>query len=669
MAIAVLAACGGGQDAVVESPPQADSVVRSNVIQDGYVGSGACADCHQEESAAWQESRHNGIFRPGAEPVWKDNPPPAFESEELAVAPSPDGRALVVERGGALGRFSIDAVIGGARMESYATHLDDGAWLLLPLSYQVNERTFIPYTEGTCGIEVLGGGKARSWQSFDRVWNHRCISCHTTAGNIGFSPGDQRYDTTWVDPGAGCESCHGPGAEHVAAAQAGGEAGSILNPAQLEARESAEICASCHALSLPFETRWGGNRPYRPGDDWNQAFLPLLRPAEQGPFAGLAHVDRRPAAGVMAYQGLEQSSCFLQGGATCATCHDPHGGGGEHQLKSPAEGTGLCSGCHAEVVAAGEDHTRHPAGRPGSACIDCHMPPAVETLGTRVASHAIDVPLPINNVEFGIPDACSSCHGDRGAQWAADSFTELWGDPEDRRRRRLAGAFGKPDVEALRAILHDEGESQLLRADAAAALAGQVRRDALPDLIQVLDSEAPVIVRRFTADLIGGMSAMGEVTVARQMQILGEIEAAGAHDALRRAIATDDPALRLGAASALARLGATDGLELLQSLADDPVLAGGYRLHHALGRYNMLSGNLEAAAAGFEKVLEFSPNYLDAIQELGFIYFSTERFRDARDLWMRGLALDPDNEDLRLRVHLAEDEMRKHGLLPPVSGG
>jgi tetratricopeptide (TPR) repeat protein len=153
------------------------------------------------------------------------------------------------------------------------------------------------------------------------------------------------------------------------------------------------------------------------------------------------------------------------------------------------------------------------------------------------------------------------------------------------------------------------------------------------------------------------------------MEILGEIEAAGTHDALRRAVDSGEPALRLGAASALARLGASDGLERLEALKDDPVLAGGYRLYQALGKYNLLGMHPEAAAAGFEKVLEISPNYMDAIQELGFIYFSTERFEEARDLWMRGLILDPDNAELRQRVHLAEDEMRKHGLLPPVSGG
>jgi mono/diheme cytochrome c family protein len=86
MAVAVLAACSGGQDAVVEAPPQAAQVAQASLIQDGYVGSGACAECHGDESATWEASHHNGIFRPGAEPTWKNNPPPAYESAELAVA-------------------------------------------------------------------------------------------------------------------------------------------------------------------------------------------------------------------------------------------------------------------------------------------------------------------------------------------------------------------------------------------------------------------------------------------------------------------------------------------------------------------------------------------------------------------------------------------------------
>lgn len=671
VAVAALVLMGCSDTSGPESvpAPSPESMAHTAAIQDGYAGAAACAECHAEETAAWESSRHNAIFRPGAAPAWKTSPPPAYSSEELVVAPLAGGGSLQVQKGGAMGTFPIDGVIGGKRMESYVTRLKDGAWLLLPLSYQVEGRSFVPYSEGTCGIELLYGTKEGNWQSFERVWNHRCLECHTTGGSIGFDVSSQEYDTTYVDAGAGCEACHGPGAEHAKAARAGDvTAGAMVNPGDLPAAGSIEICASCHALSLPFESRWGGNRPYRPGDDWSQAYLPLLRPSEQGSFARLTHADHTPAAGVMEYQGLVQSLCYLEGNARCTTCHNPHGGG-ENLLKAATSGGALCADCHAEEVAAGEAHTHHVAGRPGSDCIDCHMPTDIEALGTRLASHAIDVPLPVNNVDFGIPDACSLCHGDRGADWAAAQYRELWGDPESRRRRRLTVAFMSEDVKALEALLLNPDESPLLRADAVSALVRIQHVDAIPILVTILDQDTPLVVKRYAVDLLGGMGARADLPFQARADHLQMVEDAGAHAALRRVCETGVPVLRLGAASSLARLGAEDGLQQLEALLAEPALAGGYRLHQALARYNLVSGRLDEAAAAFETVLSMTPNHMDAIQDLGFIYFSSERFEEARDLWMRGLILDPGNKDLRLRVHLAEDEMRKHGLLPPAASG
>jgi predicted CXXCH cytochrome family protein len=669
VAALVLIGCGDTSGPGIAPLPLPAAMANTAAIQDGYVGAAACAECHAEESAAWKSSRHNAIFRPGAAPAWKTSPPPEYSSAALVVAPLPDGGGLQVRKGGAVGTYPIDGVIGGERMESYVTHLKDGAWLLLPLSYQVQSRTFVPYSEGTCGIEFLYTIQEGRWQSFERAWNHRCIDCHTTAGSIGFHEVSQEYNTTYVDDGAACEACHGPGSDHVKAARAGDvTAGAIVNPGDLSAAGSMEICASCHALSLPFESRWGGNRPYRPGDDWSQAYLPLLRPTEEGSFARLTHADHTPAAGVMEYQGLIQSRCYLEGNARCTTCHNSHGGG-DHLLKTAAGGSALCADCHAKEVAAGEAHTHHPAGRPGSNCIDCHMPTDIKALGTRLASHAIDVPLPVNNVEFGIPDACSLCHGDRGVDWADARYRELWGDPESRRRRRLTVAFMREDVGALGDLLQDPDESPLLRADAASALARIQRVDAVPALVTILDQDAPLLLKRYAVDLLGGMGAPADLPFQARADHLQKVEDAGAHGALRRVCETGVPVLRLGAASSLARLGAEDGLRQLEALLDEPVLAGGYRLHQALAKYNLLTGRLDKAAAAFETVLTMTPNYLDAIQDLGFVYFSAERFQEARDLWMRGLILDPENKELRLRVHLAEDEMRKHGLLPPAASG
>ncbi|MFQ5719615.1 MAG: cytochrome c3 family protein [Acidobacteriota bacterium] len=657
----LVAGCGGEDTAVSSGSSPAGA--RRAVIEAGYAGADACESCHQAQFDAWNSSRHRAIFREGDGPAWVASSPAPYRQGNVDVIPRPPGAAggrasLTVRSGGAPGTFSIDAVIGGGRMEAYATRFDDGAWVLLPLYYQVDRHAFTDFSTLTCGAELIGGrAEVPRWQSYDRVWNHRCIACHVTAGSIGFDPATQEYSTRWTDAGVGCEACHGPGAEHVASARAGKTPTALFNPGRVSPGAAAQVCASCHGLALPFDSRWGGNRPYRPGDDYEAAFLPLLRPAEAGPFSRLAHVDRTPAVGVMEYQGLAQSRCALEGGLTCTTCHDPHGGGEAHQLRAPASAATLCTPCHQDVVDRGTEHTHHLPGRPGSNCVDCHMAPTVEALGTRLASHAIDIPLPVNNADFGAPDACSLCHADRGIDWAVAAFERLWGSPVDLRRRRLARVFNEEDADGLRSLIANLDEAPLLRVDGAYALARVLHTGAAPDLIQVLAEDPSLSVRRVAADLLGSIGPAAGTPVADQIRQQAVLDDAGVANSLGQAADAGPPSLRLAAAAALARLDTKDGLRRLEALRAVPELDGGYRLHQLLGKYHLIRQEFPEAEAEFGRVLEMTPNYLPVIEDLGFIYFTTNRFQQAHDLWSRGLALNPDSQDLKLKIHLAEDEM------------
>ena len=57
-------------------------------------------------------------------------------------------------------------------------------------------------------------------------------------------------------------------------------------------------------------------------------------------------------------------------------------------------------------------------------------------------SHRVEVPDVARDVEGGRPDACTACHADRDAAWAADRMRDFWGA----RFRRPAA---RPDGVAL----------------------------------------------------------------------------------------------------------------------------------------------------------------------------------------------------------------------------
>ncbi|MCA9190279.1 MAG: hypothetical protein KDB03_00900 [Planctomycetales bacterium] len=105
--------------------------------------------------------------------------------------------------------------------------------------------------------------------AIERHHDPECISCHVTGWNVEFY---YPYVSAWTGPdvtpmlsGSGCENCHGPGANHVAAEN--GEI-DIENSQLLELREQMKLplakadekCRTCHDLDnspeFNFETYW-----------------------------------------------------------------------------------------------------------------------------------------------------------------------------------------------------------------------------------------------------------------------------------------------------------------------------------------------------------------------------------------------------------------------------
>jgi Flp pilus assembly protein TadD len=179
----------------------------------------------------------------------------------------------------------------------------------------------------------------------------------------------------FLQPGVGCERCHGPGSDHVKGL------GPMVNPAKLADERRDSICMQCH-LEGAARIATAGRTPdaYRPGEKLSDSLAVFVRTdaGTRGPGA-VSHVE-----------SLALSACKRMAGdaMSCITCHNPH-----VQL-STAQKSGYyrarCVGCHAAMA-----DRHHPQQQD---CTVCHMPRLDSTdIGhTMVTDHRI-VRIPRND--------------------------------------------------------------------------------------------------------------------------------------------------------------------------------------------------------------------------------------------------------------------------------
>jgi Cytochrome c3 len=166
-----------------------------------------------------------------------------------------------------------------------------------------------------------------------------CFGCHTTASTV-----NQRFEPQSSILGVGCESCHGPGARHVAGMAWSMEEAAdtrMLDPRQLNPADSVDFCGACHRT-------------------WQDVVT------SGGVALGVLNVRFAP------YR-LENNRCWMNGDAriTCIACHDPH----KRLVTDRASYDTVCLRCHI-LWSAKEmpDHPGSPCPVADANCVTCHMP-------------------------------------------------------------------------------------------------------------------------------------------------------------------------------------------------------------------------------------------------------------------------------------------------------
>lgn len=377
---------------VAESPvsprPPVAALAKPSPRPSGYVGSQACSSCHAAiaESFARHPMGQAMDTVPGERPV--------EEQTELLSFVDREREYLVEERDGVVfhhervfapdGTLIYDqsmpvrfAVGSGTRGRSY---LIDQAGLLT--------QSPIGWYSGTGRYGLSPGYEHDRGLRFERAIGDGCLHCH--AGLVEHEPaGGPGYSSrVFAEAAIGCERCHGPGAEHVAAMAAlpaGAKADDlrIVNPVKLEPQRREAVCNQCHLGGEATIPRFGrGFYDFRPGDHLDDTLLVFVHDERATTASGAKPVSQ--------VEQMRQSGCWKGTGGTlgCISCHDPH-------TKPTPEGMDAfyrtkCQACHEEKPCSLPEVERDALPAAGS-CIRCHMPSQdlVEVAHTAMSDHRV----------------------------------------------------------------------------------------------------------------------------------------------------------------------------------------------------------------------------------------------------------------------------------------
>jgi len=402
-----------------------------------YAGSAACGKCHTDKYSAWQSTGMAKMFRPYS----ADNVMGRFSGEEILAGSArtfaENGQSFIELHNvdsGKWTRYKIDALIGSKWQQAYASMLPDGRLVVLPIQYSKVEGGWLNYwrmVDGSSTRSDIGHFQGTPEGS---LYQKDCAPCHTSQlsyNGAGASPVTAQLREGGID----CEMCHGPSKAHVDALSSGSYTARAPSAIQLpvdfrkiSAEESVAICAQCHKQSLAHDPGAGGAVNYSTEGLFYRAYSSRLLsnyPHDRKMF----YADGRFRVTTFIGEALERSRCFLDGGATCVSCHNPHPDKPEQNQKSlkfAPDSDEMCLQCHPALRDRPEQHTRHAPASEASRCVSCHMPRNMEALTFQARSHEIDeIPDAEMTARFGptdSPNACLNCHRDKDVDWLVKSM-------------------------------------------------------------------------------------------------------------------------------------------------------------------------------------------------------------------------------------------------------
>jgi predicted CXXCH cytochrome family protein len=607
-----------------------------------YVGSETCATCHRAETAEWRASQHHDAMAEASqETVLGD-----FGDATFAYAGTTStffkrhGLFYVGTDGrdGKLSTFRIKYTFGVYPLQQYLVEFPDGRLQALSIAWDAR-----PKTEGgqrwfhLYPTERITHDDELHWTRPAQNWNFMCADCHSTGVRKNYDAAADRFQTRWAEINVGCEGCHGPASRHLEWANGNrttsangltarlderrgvswirnATSGNALRSQPREAEREIEVCAQCHSRRGQIADGYEAGKP----------LLDYYRPALLS--SPLYHTDGQQRGEVYDWGSFLQSKMYANG-VTCSDCHDPHSG------KLRAKGNTLCGSCHLASKYDTPAHHNHPPDSAGAACAGCHMPTTTYMVVDPRHDHSLRVPRPDLSVTLGTPNACTGCHKERDARWAATKVEAWFGAPQQG-FQRFADVVSQPAI-ARATALENLGAST-----------NQATIDALAKGLR----DRNALVR------LGALRALARAPLDVRMSLAAPLLS----DPLR--------ALRIDAASLLApvpfdQLGTSP---TFARAAAEFVESQRYNADRPEGRVNLgtFEGN-RSDMAGSERdmrsAIRLDPFFIPAYVNLADMYRTRGRDTDGVDVLREGLRVVPDSAVLHHALGLALVRLQRTG--------
>ncbi len=578
-------------------------------------GSESCKPCHERFYELWEPSHHGKAMQPYtpefAETHLSPQPEPITVGDATYQVDISGDKGWVIEKGpNGTKRYEMQHAMGGKNVFFLLTPLERGRLQVLPLAYRIGPNEWYDTTGSMLRHfgEDEPEDEAIDWRDPLLTFNTACFGCHVSQLSKNYDPEANTYNTVWTEPGINCETCHGPGSEHIRVCL---EAPEGTVPEDLKIPPLKDItslqwdqtCAPCHAKMTPLTS------DFQPGDRYFDHYG--LVTSDDRDF----YPDGRDLGENYTYTSWLMSPCVKSGDLGCLHCHTSSG---RYRFKgeTSAEANKACLPCHQARVNNATKHTHHPVDTPGNKCISCHSP-MTSFSHMRRSDHSFLPPTPAATMAFGSPNACNICHKNMTPEWA-DAVVRDWHPNHDYQAPVLA-----------RGSLVDEArKGNWARLDEMFTLISDSNRDEIfaTSMIRILqncsDARKWPVLRTALSDpspLVRSAAAihLGDDLVPETVALLLD------------ATQDDYRIVRIGAASALqryprARLTPEDGARLeaatqeyTTSMMTQP---DRWSSHYNMGNYHADRGDVTKALTSYKKSSQLRPDVIQPRVNAAVLY-------------------------------------------------